>query len=417
MPYASQQKPTYHRFSFLLLVVLVAWPGAARAADPIAEAEAVRAALDRPAVERAIEGRVEGELAEAKSRYVVPNPVVAYQREQMLTPDQQVEEQLTVSQQIDVSGSFALRAAASEQRAEAAGLEGKGLKRRIAAEARRRFYGVLFRQGRHAALVDWVARLGAARDVMRRREVAGDVSAYPRRRLERELRRAQAELARAQAERERAWYELLAFTGPLEGPEAWPRVRGELLPRPPPAADIDARVPLRPEIRALGLEVEAAALEEEAADLAWVPQLGLIGGWRSVVVEDRRLHGFVAGVSLSLPIFDHGQGPSARAEALMKRTRAEAELTITRSTAEARAAHAAATRLQRAAETFEREAIPAAGELVRMAERGYEAGELRLLELLDAHRAAADDRLEALELAHVARLARIDLDWLAGVQP
>ena len=49
-----------------------------------------------------------------------------------------------------------------------------------------------------------------------------------------------------------------------------------------------------------------------------------------------------------------------------------------------------------------------------MVTRGHAGGEFTLLELLDAYRGATDDALRALELAHAARTARIELDRLSG---
>jgi cobalt-zinc-cadmium efflux system outer membrane protein len=61
---------------------------------------------------------------------------------------------------------------------------------------------------------------------------------------------------------------------------------------------------------------------------------------------------------------------------------------------------------------FEKSTISA--DLLRMTSRGYEAGELTLLELLDAYRGAQEDEATAIDMELAARRARIELDRLTG---
>ena len=49
-----------------------------------------------------------------------------------------------------------------------------------------------------------------------------------------------------------------------------------------------------------------------------------------------------------------------------------------------------------------------------IADAAYRGGELGILELLDAFRGAVDDELQGLELALLARRARIELERAAG---
>ena len=70
-------------------------------------------------------------------------------------------------------------------------------------------------------------------------------------------------------------------------------------------------------------------------------------------------------------------------------------------------------RLVRAALSF-REAMGETSGLIRTAEAGYAGGELGILDLLAAHRAALDNELQALDLEFSAREARIDLDRITG---
>ena len=69
---------------------------------------------------------------------------------------------------------------------------------------------------------------------------------------------------------------------------------------------------------------------------------------------------------------------------------------------------------QRSAAKFRREAVRGARELVEIAESYYRAGEIGILELLDAYRGALNANLTVLDLEFKARNARIKLDHLTG---
>ena len=95
--------------------------------------------------------------------------------------------------------------------------------------------------------------------------------------------------------------------------------------------------------------------------------------------------------------------------------RAEYELRFTRTTAELRGAWQQAVALREVALDFRRGSLRGSRELSSIAEKAYAAGEASILELLDAWRTELDAALTSLELDHRARLARIELDQLAGV--
>ncbi|MFB6259753.1 MAG: hypothetical protein ABEJ96_11940 [Thiohalorhabdaceae bacterium] len=63
---------------------------------------------------------------------------------------------------------------------------------------------------------------------------------------------------------------------------------------------------------------------------------------------------------------------------------------------------------------FRQQALAESGEVTEIAESAYRAGELGILELLDAYRGQLDARLRALEMARAARASWIDLARTAG---
>ncbi len=422
-------KPIVNRF-FVVLTWGTLWALAASAqagpptgaepmaSVPLSEAQAVARTLGRPALEALVRSEVALAEAAAIERGLWPNPEVGYGHDQVFgSPHDEMEQAVVLSQRFDLARRRGLLAEAGEMRARSAAAGGESLRLEVAAEARRRFYQVLHSQGRHAVISGWIERLGGAHELVAHRKAAGDASRYERHRLERELRAARAELAAEGAARDAAWLRLAALMGEPATPTAsWPRVRGRLLPS---QAEPAAIAPLgeRADLRALELEAQAAQIELEAAERGWVPELGLSAGWRSVAAGDERRHGFAAELSLSLPIFDHGQGAEARARALGQQARARRELRLQSAAGELAAARTRLRALIRAAQRFRQDSSRASAALVRMAEQGYGGGELELLELLDAHRAAVEDELRALELELAARHARIDLDRALGGTP
>lgn len=226
-------------------------------------------------------------------------------------------------------------------------------------------------------------------------------------------------LARAREEVEatalaKAWARLAALAE-LEAatPQSLP---GVLLPatRPEPADQYLARAATRPDIRALERAEAATELDHKAASRARVPELTLGAGWKGVQYANLRNDGFLINAGITLPVVDRGQGPRRRAQAEGQGLRGRAELARQELAGEIVGLRAEADRLHVLAEQFSRDRRRDSEELMRIADAAYRGGELGILELLDAYRGAVDDELQGLELALMARRARIELERAAG---
>lgn len=405
----------------LVFVALVAgpMPAFAQPAEPfsaLTEGQAVRRALERPALAEAIEGEVGVARARALQERLWPNPEVSYSREQSRGVGGTAEDYVWLSQRFDLSGRRGLKSRAAEHRAHAAGHGGQARRGRVAAEVRVRFYEVLLLQEHVAMFQDWCERLEVALAAVSRREAVGDASLYDRRRLEREWASVRAQLAARVAEREQAWSRLAALTGESE-PRSWPRVSGTLLPDAVPARKTFVqRVETRPEVRALDEAASAAALERSAAGRWWVPQFDLGGGWKSIDPRTGTapVRGFLAMATISLPIFDRHQDEALRARSERRRIRGARALAVSEARARTSGLWAEATQLREAARVFGVQRAEGAAALVRTTEAGYRGGELRVLELLDAYRSTHEDEQQAHELEFAARRARIELELISG---
>jgi len=412
------QKPTVAR-SFICVLLLIALASTASAQEqervaPLTENEVVARALRRAPLTEALEGAVVAEEGRGRAASAYPNPELAYMREQTFGAFGTGEDYLSLSQTIDLGNRRGLRGNAGDARARAARREGDAARITVTADARQRFYEVLYRQSRVAALEGWGRTIDQALAIVARREQRGDAATYDRRRLERERAVARGRLATEQAALERAQARLRAILG--EGAPD-PSVTGTLLPEADPAALPNLRTAStsRPDFLALDLRIEAASLDRTAASRWWLPDLRLEGGWKGVDLgRQGRTDGFLLGAALSIPLWDQSSGLARIAEGEARAARGRRALLESEVEGELSGARAEAVRLRQAAAEFREQTTSASGDLVRIASAGYEGGELGLLELLDAYRGAADDSLTALDMEHAARRARIELDRLTG---
>jgi len=390
----------------LIAMIVLLGAGEAHGAEPVAVDQAVQQAVARPALAAALAAQAAVKDAEAVAAGVWPNPEISYTREQILRGGGgDAEDVVALSQSLEISGRRGLRADAATLHGDAARLDAEATRRRTAVEARKRFWAVAHDQARHGVVAAWLMRLQSAETLVSAREDAGEGSAYDSLRMAREVRRASSDLRRVEVDREGAWLELLALTGPMAAPSTWPRVAGTLAPAASAAQD-GANHSHRPDLRAWSRRSEAAGLDAEAAGRGWVPELGLSAGWKSVDQGGARDHGFAAGLSLSIPLFDHGQGDEARALAAKARADTIRALLVEDAERLARPAEARAQQLGALARAVRAETETAAQELEATAQAGWLGGELDLLELLDVHRGTRDDGLALLDLEHAARDAR-----------
>ena len=400
-PRRRLKKPTHGRFLLLSALLLSA---DVQAAEPLRVDQAVRQAAERPALRATLGAQAAIEAAEGQSAALWTNPEVHYTREQLVSgAHDEGEDLVAISQSIELSGRQGLRQSAAAKRAEAATLEGKAQRRRVVSEARLRFYAVAYHQALHDLAKQWLTHLEGAHALVQARREAGEGSTYDVLRMDREVRQAERALGLADIEREGAWLALVALTGPLEAPEGWPRVEGSLAPK---ANEVSPAKPSeRPELKAWRLRGEAADLEAEAGARGWVPRLELNAGYKGVDAHGGRSHGLAAGIGLSIPLFDHGQGEVARAQAERARAEAMARL-LTEDTERARVR--ALDRAERliALVKKSRDAIDkGTGALAESAQRAWRAGDLELAELLDVHQGAHQEAQALLALERDARSA------------
>lgn len=167
----------------------------------------------------------------------------------------------------------------------------------------------------------------------------------------------------------------------------------------------------RADVRLLDAEIaEAEADQRLARTLRW-PELGVRGAYRHE--EGDRI--VLAGIGLTLPVFQRGQAETAIANARLARLRAERDALTRTIEAEVRGARATYDALREAAAEYERTVLPLVDENEKLALESYEVGQIGLGDLLLVRREALDARRAFLDQLIETRLAEVELRARAGV--
>lgn len=316
----------------------------------------------------------------------------------------ETEWQLRLVQPIDLSGRRgALRDAA---RAEAAAIDADIDRRRqlIVSEVRTAFVQCAAANAEQEIWQRYADELSEAERVSSARAEAGDTAVYDVRRVRVEQRSARAQLAHANGEWAAGCASLASLTG-IEQPQVELSAIMQLGVVPAPNE--------RPDILAQEQRVLAASRRVSAARRARLPQIAVGAGVRRVDDGIDTVYGPTLSLGISLPIWNGGGAVVRREQALM--TARENELLIARRQAEAEVQAATARRIAtREAAVTAAIAREDASRLGTIANTAYQAGEIGVVELLDAFEAARDADLSVIAFALEAALAAIEYDLTIG---
>jgi len=394
---------------WMLFCLLVALPVAVRA-EPrrITMEEALKLARGSPLM-TALDREVDRATAELKSSGLYPNPELLFLREEAAGT---VDRFATLSVPFLLTGRLSLErdAAASGLRAAVARTEQARVSV-VGAAVQDAFVDLLSAQEATSALDRNASELADLEKVLRARQAAGEASRFDQMRGEWEHHEVMADFLRSRGALERSRRVLAALLAiSSEGLEA----EGTLEPRGvlPDANKVREMVRARGDLIALDAEAERADALARAAHRRVVPEPTLILGAKNSQFDGEDGTGAVAGVSFSLPLFDRGQGTRAVATSEAALLRAQRDALAQRAESEAESALAEAVALREAEKAYRVAGNPE--ELVTIARAAYEAGEMRILELLDAYRTALSARLKTIELSAGARRAEVELSRALG---
>jgi cobalt-zinc-cadmium efflux system outer membrane protein len=402
------------RRGVLCAALAAAWLplGAGAQTLSLTESEALaRLSPNSPRVQ-AIRAAVDIARADVLAANRWPNPQPSVTRESVAG----VTEYLTtVTQALPITGRRGLEAQAASALVSASSSRADDEVRRVRAELQQTFAGLVAAQVSEREITAARDRLRALVDVLAKREAAGDAAGFDRLRAEREVLDVEADLVVASTDRVRAQASLAGFFADVTEPARIVAVESGPSPAPVPSLEelLAKAESTRGELIALRHEAEAAAFAGQAADRRRVPEPEIVAGTKSSSVGDGDI-GSVVTLRAAIPLFD--QSKPERTLAAARAAHAEARAASFRLVLRGQVAALREAVLQRraAAERYRFEAVSRVGQIERIAQVSYDAGERGILDVLDAYRVGASARLRQAALDLAVRQAELELSFLTG---
>lgn len=341
-----------------------------------------------------------------------PNPRVTYNREAVAGI---AEHMVLVSQLLPVTGRRRLEVGAATARVDASARRADDHIRRLRADLRLAFADLWAAQVRERELERSRDRLRELADLLARREAAGDAAGFDRLRAEREVMDVDADRATAAAERARAQAILVSYLAAPTDLSSVEALQPDVAPQPLPTIEqLLARAEdARGDLIALARDLDATGLAERAAARRAIPEPEVMAGTKSSNAGDGDL-GSAISVQVVVPLFDRARPERAALQARASQLRAEADVFRRTLRAQVVAWRAAVVERRDIAERYRAAATAGAGQIERIAQVSYEAGERGLLELLDAYRTASSARVRQAALDAAVREAEVELEFVSG---
>lgn len=379
-------------------------------AQPLTENEAVRLGLEVAAWREWADVSMDQARNQTRATGLQDNPEFEFIDESLDLPGGNTDRFYWLRQPLDLTGRNSLMRKSARAAEGVTAADISLIRRQRAKTIRASFYRATKLRRESEAMQTWRGRLAELGQAVAERVRAGDASRFDRLRIQREQSLLDGRLAASHAELNSARKRLFGLL------ESRPRtLAGHLLPADPPqAAAVLAALKTHPEVRRLQAGAEADQLAARAAGREAWPEVTLGVGVRRFEDGPISETGGVFSIGVEVPLFDRGRQRRAAAEAGGGAKSAEAALAIARLEAEAQALLDELA-LRRNAALAARTALEGdTGSLPEIAEASYRAGELDVMNLLDAWQTELDLRLQAIELAYAARVASIELMQLTG---
>lgn len=353
-----------------------------------------------------LEGKIEVKRALQRQAKLLPNPELNYRVEDTADKDTFIE----VAWPVDISGRRGLKRKAAN--AGIASLESfyAWEMNSLLADVKTHFFELMANQEQLKALEEGARRYEAILNDIRGRSGQTD---YDRLRLEKEV----AEVKADASEAKRKLIQLKTDFSILlnENPNNL-LLEGDFKPRQAVLSQNifeDAMISQNSKVISSLKQAESKQLEKRAARRKWFPELHLSGGFKNTSGGETDKNGYIAGVSIALPLFDRGQAEYQSAQGEQKV--AEAEAVLVKNEIKQRLVRSYQDVTLLTAELREYETVLLHAErLEQMAGLAYLEGRLKILELLDAYRGAIQSRLRYFELALELKLSEIELERIMG---
>jgi outer membrane protein, heavy metal efflux system len=366
----------------------------------------------------AAQAAVEAAGARERQAHAFANPNLTYSREQTSGEGVSTSQNIaTLDQRLEIGGQRGARINAARLRHEAARARLEVASRDLDLEVTRAYIAVSTGARRSELAARAAQQFTRAAEIMTRRLEQGDVSGYEVRRVRLEAARYSALAAEASLAAHDARIRLNQLLGRTTDPALVAlRSAGDAVLSPEARDSVLAMALAQPNLRAPELDVRAAEAEATAVRREAIPSPTVSAGFKNEnTTADEGLSGFVAGVSLPLPLWDRrgAAAEAARAEARRLdaeretvRRRVERSVELTLEAVRSADRQQAALRSQLGAE---------AEAALQAAELAFAEGEITLLEWLDAVRAYQEAEAAYANVLAESYNQRAALERLLGV--
>ncbi len=394
-------------------IAVLLFGGAASAAPdgPLQEADVIR--LARASSPAAIVSAATGAFAEARTRTAgrFANPSLSWVRETVQTGAGSAEDIVSARLPISIMRPLTTRSLAASSgawmRAQAAQAKSEAV-----LQALLMYYEATLAAQRIEVLKSSVANLDEAARVLAHREAVGSASGYESTRLSIERELGRSRLRRAEDQLKVLKAQLVAQLGLPPGPIEI-AANLVLLSTANQAALAERGWAAREAVKQAKAAQRLASEATGRAGWAWLPTLQLQAGLKHVD-QTGGGYGYVAGVSLGLPLFDYGQALKAQAEAQHNLSTARADALSRTFNSELLSAMATLSSARTELQRFESKTSQPVKALLAAAHSGYREGERSIVELLDAQRAQTEVAQRRLTLLGAAKRAEARLRAATG---
>lgn len=424
---------TLHTGAFLLLLILGA-PGQSYAETTNNKAnkanknsavltveQAVSIALQNPSLRPDVEAsrRAQEESIESETQRVLPEAALTHENIPGTSPLSMYQTTLAVSYNLDLTPWRNTLKTALEHQDKIAKLQDEQWDNEISNSVKNAYFKTLYGHKKHTLKVLQIKRLEQAREDVLKRVEHGDASLYEVRRLEQELKIVEADHALEHINYTASRAELIAW---LDWPslDALPPLDGELLPThdmlEPDTQLLQKKLLAQPAL--LQLEEQRSIEEIRASSFStknfWLRDLQIQAGYRIASMQNSpSAHGFVIELSAPIPLWDNATANKdvhlAQSKLLGSQQEQHKRMLL-------REHHVQLAMYTSLATSYSNLTLqtsqPSVQELSMLA---YKAGEITLMELLDAYRSETEIELKILDVQWQLRQCWLSIEYLSGI--
>lgn len=388
----------------------------------LTEFQVLQLGMENPQIQAQWQAQIEQARGQMQHSGLWENPSIEYSQENLELPSgESAENTLWLRQNINIAGVKRLQRKAAEFDFEAQKTQQVLDLRDWRRLLREDFYTVLAAQENLLLLTAVYSRLSTLSDFVAQRAERGDASQFDALRIEKELGVIASQYANADTTYSTLRNQLFSIVERVSHAQEINSLQkqvlsGKLLPDAINIADLTEKNNWldHPQILALNSSMQSAELSAQAAGREHWPELTIGIGRKELNEPEFTAKGNAISLGITLPLFDRGRGEKRIAQSAIHELQAKKSLLLRQlDAAWMSAIHTLATQ-QKIAGQLKALSSDSERSLSRLAEASYQAGELGVMELLDAYQADLEASEQYINTALQARLAYIQIQHLNG---